>query len=251
MTTTARRGWTLVAPTQTNKATTVNDRIQDIENALDDILTKDLGAGNVTLSSAEWAASGAFHFNGTSTSGRTITVPAVEGTRDITLLDTWTHSASIVRGSTSFTISPGEGVRVQADGTTNGLRVIARGTGSGVASVAYSAITGRKVKIGFSFESALTSSEIFGRYVADEAFTIPASLTGSRVSVGTNPAATQVLTLYKNGSSFATLSIATGGTVTITAASSTSIVAGDVITADGPATAGTAAGVAITLVGTV
>ena len=90
MTTTTRRAWTLVAPTQLNKSTTVNDRIQDIENALDDILTKDLGAGNVTLSSAEWAASGAFHFNGTSTSGRTMRL----STRERGARKTWRADSS-------------------------------------------------------------------------------------------------------------------------------------------------------------
>lgn len=131
MTTTARRLWALIAPTQSNKATTANDRFQSIEDALDDLLEVDLTASSVTLSAAEWSGSAGFFLTGTDTSGRTVTVPAQEGARDFFLDDAWTHNVNIVRGSTTYSLTPGNGVRVFADGTTNGLHVIAASAPAG------------------------------------------------------------------------------------------------------------------------
>lgn len=274
MSETLRREWTLLTPTQQNKATTVNDRIQDIENALDDLLSVDLTASNVTLTEEQWSDSAGFYLTGTSTAGRSVTVPAQEGPRDFFLDASWTHTVSIVRGSTTLTLTPGNGIRVFAKGDTNGLYTIARGAATadtiagltdgpgalGTAgqylrmnsgATAWEWATRRK-PISIGFEAALADGEVFARYVAEEAFTIPASLTGTVGHCATpDGGSSTVLTLKKNGSSFGSITIGTGGSITLSAASPTSFAIGDRLTAEGPGTATTAAEFAATILGSI
>lgn len=66
------------------------------------------------------------------------------------------------------------------------------------------------------------NAEILVEFIPSVACSFPASLTGSTVRIGTNPTATAVYTFSKNGSSFGTLSISTGGTPTWTSASGAS-----------------------------
>lgn len=85
--------------------------------------------------------------------------------------------------------------------------------------------------IAFFATTAPTASEVLCLYVAADAFTIPANLSGTQVKVGTNPAATFAIDVQKNGSTIATISISTGGVVTLTTSGGTSkaIAVGDVV----------------------
>lgn len=87
---------------------------------------------------------------------------------------------------------------------------------------------------------------------AGRAFTLPAGLTGSQFKAKTAATASTTITLYKNGTAFATLVWAAAGvTPTVTAASATSFAAGDELTVVAPASQdGTLADVALTLLGT-
>jgi len=108
-------------------------------------------------------------------------------------------------------------------------------------------------RIGFFFTTTPTSSEVLLLHVATDAFTLPANLAtpNSKVSVGTNPTSTFALDVQKNGSTIATISIATNGAATLTTVSGTSksIAVGDVIKVVGPTADATIANVAITLRG--
>jgi hypothetical protein len=107
--------------------------------------------------------------------------------------------------------------------------------------------------IPFFFTTVPTASEVMAIYTAVDDFTIPANLSGTRVSVGTNPAATFALDVQKNGSTIATISISTGGVATLTTVGGTakSIVAGDVIKIVAPVTPDTTiANVGINIKGT-
>lgn len=103
------------------------------------------------------------------------------------------------------------------------------------------------------FTTAPTASEVLAIYIAADAFTLAANLSGSQVSVGTNPAGTFAIDIQKNGSTIATISISTLGVVTLTTSGGTakSIAAGDIIKLVAPAGVdATIANVAITLKGT-
>jgi hypothetical protein len=105
----------------------------------------------------------------------------------------------------------------------------------------------------FFFTTTPASSEVMAIYVAVDAFTIPANMSGSQVKVGTNPAATFAMDVQQNGTSIGTISISTGGTPTFTTTSGTakSIAAGDVLKFVAPSTADTTiANVAVNIKGT-
>ncbi len=107
--------------------------------------------------------------------------------------------------------------------------------------------------IAFFFTTTPTNSEVLGLYIAADAFTIAANMSGSQVSIGTNPTATFAIDVQKNGSSIGTISISTSGVATLTTTSGTSksVSAGDVIKFVAPSTADTTiANVAVTVKGT-
>jgi hypothetical protein len=72
-------------------------------------------------------------------------------------------------------------------------------------------------------------------YVADTNMSFPIGLTGSAFRVGTNPTATTLFDIQKNGSSVGSLSVSTSGVTTVTFASVQSLVAGDMLSIVAPA----------------
>lgn len=107
--------------------------------------------------------------------------------------------------------------------------------------------------IAFFFTTAPTSSEVLALYVAVDAFTIPANMSGTQVKVGTNATATFAIDVQRNGVSIGTISIATSGVATLTTTSGTSkaIAIGDVLKFVAPsATDATIANVAVNVKGT-
>ena len=82
----------------------------------------------------------------------------------------------------------------------------------------------------------LSASQSVLRYIATGSFYIPAGLTGTVVSEGTAATSTATFTLAKNGTTFGSIAIAYNGAVTLTAASQTNFIAGDVLTLTAPAT---------------
>lgn len=88
------------------------------------------------------------------------------------------------------------------------------------------------------FTSADATEFLFG-HVFTENVTFPANWTGAQGKVETNPAATYVITLKKNGTTCGTISVSTAGAFTFatTGGTSVSFVAGDKLTGFGPASA--------------
>lgn len=247
MTATTRRGWTLIAPTQSNKATTANDRFQGIEDALDDLLEVDLTAASVTLSDAEWAGSAGFYLTGTSASGRSVTVPDIEGPRDFLLDAAWTHSVNIVRGSTTLTLAPGDGVRVYADGTTNGLFAIGGGASAGAQPIELqyalsdetTAITTGTAKLTARAPAGFTLTEIRG--------SLSTASSSGAVQVDMNVAGSTILStkLTIDATEKTSLTAATAAVI-----SSATIADDAEITFDIDAAGSGATGLKVTLIGT-
>lgn len=91
----------------------------------------------------------------------------------------------------------------------------------------------------FGFYSNTVATEYFFGHVFTESVTFPANWSGAQGKLETNPAATFVITLQKNGVTCGTISISTAGAYTFatTGGTSVSFVAGDKLTGIGPATA--------------
>ena len=104
--------------------------------------------------------------------------------------------------------------------------------------------------IGVTAPGDITAASTIVFFVASRSFTIPQAFTGSQAVIGTsNGDAT--FTIYKNGSSVATINFVGSATVgTFTAASAITFAAGDVLSIDSPA-ANTPTNLAITLKATI
>jgi len=105
--------------------------------------------------------------------------------------------------------------------------------------------------VGFGFTSTPTASEVLLLYTFAEAVTFPDEWSGSVGDIGTNPTASFVLTVQKNGSSVGTVTISTGGAFTfVTTGTSVAFAVGDQLKVVGPATPdASAANVSITFLG--
>lgn len=86
---------------------------------------------------------------------------------------------------------------------------------------------------------------------AGRAFNIPANLAGAQAKAKTAATAASTVTLYKNGSSFATISFAAGASTATLSGTATSFAIGDELTVVAPATQdSTLADIALTLLAT-
>lgn len=87
--------------------------------------------------------------------------------------------------------------------------------------------------------SGILASEILVDHLITRATSLAANLAGTRVSVGTNPTASWVGIVAKNGSQVGTVTISTLGVATLatTAGAVVSLVAGDLVTFTAPAVA--------------
>lgn len=105
--------------------------------------------------------------------------------------------------------------------------------------------------VGIYVEGVTSNNEVVWDFVSPRGWTLPSGASGAAVA-GIAATASTTYTVAKNGTSIGTIAWAASGTVgTISITSSTSFVAGDVLSLTGPATADTTlANVAITLAGT-
>jgi len=107
---------------------------------------------------------------------------------------------------------------------------------------------------GFFFTLSPASNEVVCIHVAPEAFVIPANFASpaARGSCGTNPLASYILSVTRNGSAIGTITISTGGVFTFATSGGIdqAFAAGDVLRITAPAVADTTiANVAITIRG--
>lgn len=113
------------------------------------------------------------------------------------------------------------------------------------------AMSDSQYSVGFFFTTTPTTSEILLLHTVAQAVTFPDDFAGSVGDIGTNPSASFVLGVQKNGSSVGSITISTGGSFTFaTTGSAVSFAIGDQLKIVGPGTAdSTAANVSITLLG--
>lgn len=274
MSETTRLGLALMAENASGKYLIFNA----LAALLDTILAKRLAVAfsgvDITLTTDQYQQNGNFHITGCTSSGLDVVIADVERFALWSSAAANTHSFNVKLGANTVAIAPGSAAFVYSNGS-GGVESVLRGTAAAIGLTNLSDGPGalgtagqylrmnsgatagewasRKKPITIGFETALSNTEVFARYVAEEAFTLPSSLTGSVGNCGSPDGSNAtVITLHKNGgASFGSITIATGGTVSFSAASATSFAIGDVLTATGPGTATTAAQFAATLLGTI
>lgn len=107
-------------------------------------------------------------------------------------------------------------------------------------------------RVGFFFVATPTANEVLMRHVFTDAVTFADEFAGAYAKISTNPTATFVLAVQKNGAGVGTISISTSGVPTFaTTGTTVAFAAGDEMEILGPATPdATAANCAVTLKGT-
>jgi hypothetical protein len=106
-----------------------------------------------------------------------------------------------------------------------------------------------EIDVTFSYVGTPSAQGNIGTYPATRSFTFPVNFAGSRGSVGTIPAASYEMKVYRNGVQIGTVTVAqTTGTFTFatTGGSTYAFVAGDILTMKGPDSVGTAADIGVT-----
>ncbi len=142
----------LVAPTQTDKTTTLNDAIAAIEDATQDQLAVDMSAGNVTLTATQFTRHAVFMCSGL-TADRDLVVPLTK--RVFVVRNASAHNLT-VKGASGATvvIAAGDGSIIHDDGT-NCVELAAGGAGvAGPTGLAGGAIT-----IPYTFSTTTTNAD--------------------------------------------------------------------------------------------
>jgi hypothetical protein len=233
---------TQVTENQASPEVPINDKGAELDAALTETLAIDLSAGNATVTASQQRRNVLFQASGVATTGRTVTFSSgVE--RGFMLFECAaanTNTISLIKGSTTLTLSPGRLYVVYLDGTANGI--VARDVGG----------TSEPNDLHVFIPGVLSSSQLMFRMKVTRAFTLPANLSGGYGTAGTASTGTKVVDIKKNGSSVATITYTASATGTLATSGGTaqSFAVGDVLTIVGPASAdATLADVTIDLFG--
>lgn len=203
---------------QASKEVTINDALGIIDAAITEIFVADCTSGSVVLTNSQFQRMGRINITNVSTTGRTVTVPAIKRSFFATSDAANSDSADLVCGSTTVTLAPGDVVFAFTDGTTDGL-----------VAFLIVASSGLPYDLSFFVGGLPGSSEVVLDYVAVRSFTFPASLTGSFFKAGAASTGSVSFTLKKNGSSIGTVAFAASATGAATFASPVTFAAGDVL----------------------
>lgn len=230
-----------VAENQANKEVTINTATGQLDAAMTEKLSVDLASGNASLTNNQYRRNALIDVINVTTAGRTVTLPAIKRMITVHSASANTQSFDLVKGTTNVSVSPGAVVVIYTDGTANGLEVL------------FTTSTGavRPYDVGTFCVGAPANGELLLRFNYVRAVTLPASLTGSRVTAGVAATATTDFDVKINGASIGTIRFAASGTVaTFVGFSATSIAVNDVLEIVAPATAdATLANISFTLAG--
>lgn len=219
-----------VAQTQNNKYITINDLGALAEGAANKSLPSNT-TGHWALTEAQFTRYMMFKASGRA-GAFNITLPdAVNVTNPERLFIVWnadtTYTATVKAATTpgaQVVLLPG----LAAICYRNGVDVYAIMTGS--------AGVGGPYDLGFFVPGLPADNGIVMEWKAVRAWRLAGDCVGSQAKVGTNPTATAVFALLKNGSSVGSISISTGGVATFatTASAAVSFAIGDILSVTAP-----------------
>lgn len=232
-----------IAENQNNKYITHNNAIAWLEGAMNDILVKAaILAGPVNLTGVEATKYFVYRLSGANANFNLVFPSQINGNnakrvfavRNEDALYTATVKASTGVGPT-VVLAPGEtAIIFQSHENMYSLGVV------------------NSYDNAFFVAGTLSAGAIFGSFITTRAFKLFDDFAGSRGHCASNPTATAVFSVQKNGVSIGTITIATGGTFTFATTGSglESFAAGDRLTIIAPSPADvTLATVSISLLG--
>jgi hypothetical protein len=273
-------GITPLTANQSGKETTINNADLALEYATQRTLAVDMSAGDVTLTNTQYTRYFVFKCSG-QTANRNLVVPLqlttgnaaqrffavinLDATYDIVVKGATGATVTIPASSAAYLCSDGVDVTSIIAGTSgppvttlDGLTDVDTTTTPPTSGqfFVYDGTHWVPNTPTYPFDipgycrDQVPDAFEYVKFPAARAFTIPASLAGTQCIVGVNPTSSATITLKKNGTGFGTITISTGGTITLTAASQTSFAAGDIFEAVGSSPAdATLAEVAFVIVG--
>lgn len=236
-------GFEQLSENQTLKEATINTAFGQVDAALSEQLSISLASGNATVSDTNYRRNAVLFLTAATVSGRTVTLPAIKRQIIVQADATNTQGVAVVRGSTSYTVAPGNVATFRTDGTTNGLKLLSGdATGAGVIT---------PYDVGTFCAGKPEASEVLLRYVYVRSVNLAASLAGSQVKAGAAATAQADFDVKKNGASIGTIRFAASGTTaTYVGISATSFVTGDILSITAPSVADdTLADISFTLAG--
>lgn len=227
MTTTANLGITHIAASQNQKEVTANAAFSALDAAITETLAVSVSAGNAALTQAQVRAAAVLAISGATTSGRTVTWPAVKRPFFATLDASSTKAVSIKRGAKAYPIYPGGALYLFSDGTADSLQRLGE--------------FGPQRTVHW-MRGTTSNGEIIARWQVQEDSVLLPDLLGWDVQADVAAAASTVFQVRKNGSQVGTITFAASGTVPTYATTSNAAVAfaaQDFIDIAAPATADT------------
>jgi hypothetical protein len=148
----------LVAPTQSDKTTTLNDMTLALEGAANDQLNVDLSGGNVTLTAVQYTRFNVFNCSGLTTARNLVVPMTIAGNPAKRVFAVRNNSGfSIVVGGTTggtVTILAGNGAIIQ----NNGIDCVGYGSG-GSGPPGIQGPPGGAVNISYVFDASTTNSD--------------------------------------------------------------------------------------------
>ena len=193
-----------VAENQAAKEVTINTATGQLDAALTETYVADYTANaDITLTNTQYRRAVRLQVSNLTNAGRKLTLPALKKLSVVTSDASNTQPLSVVKGTTTLTLDVGASIIIYTDGTANGLVVLGRETPAVVKPYDVATFCAGKPD----------SSEMLLRFNYPRAVTLPASLSGSRITAAVAATATTDFLLTKNGSTIATIRFAASGTV--------------------------------------
>ncbi|SDH74071.1 hypothetical protein [Roseospirillum parvum] len=259
-----------IAANQSNKATTANDALAEIDAGMTELLEIDLSTADATLTAAQYR--GAFTVKTTGNDGTYhLALPAQK--RACGVYNGGTGDLNVTVGATTVTIPAATGYHLYTDGTTDGL--ISLGGGGGESDFIgltdtptdYTNAAGRAVmvnstgnalefatvveQVGGWFDGAPSASQTVFRVALTDATDLPADLAGSVFRAGTAPSGgDDVYDVQVAGASIGSVTFADGATSGTASVTATACAAGDVVALIAPTTLYGSADLTVTIKGT-
>ena len=226
MTATPNLNITHIAESQDQKEVTANAAFNAFDAAFTKRLDVSVSAGNATISSTNWRGYTAFRITGASVA-RQVTLQAIERVVWIESQSTNTATVSLVLGSTTITLQPGDVRLVYTDGTANGAYSQLHAAATAFMDVGFTKLgkpSGSEILLYLPFARPLRFPQNMSQSWAKARVAATASFTVSLSKVGSGIFATAVFAI-------------SGSTATFTCAADVDFAAGDILSVTAPASA--------------
>lgn len=251
--------WTALSPNMDNPEDPINIGFGIFDAVNTTAFVANVSAGNVVVTPAQSGAA-IIRVTNATTSGRIVTLPDQVRVFYVHSVAANTQTVTVKRGTTEITLPPDSAYLIRTDGTANGMEAIPVSSSSAIVDVPSAdnvwyarrnrAWVAQPFEIGLFAAGKPDDNETLFRYVVTGAMTI-LNTSPSRGVAGNAATASTVLSIRKNNVEFATLTFAASSATAVYAqTSSTTFVAGDIISVHCPVTADVSlADISITLSG--